>query len=363
MTQHGSAISRRLMAAFFLVTMVPILGWSVVVDLSEHLLHLESVESLEQAAAQAQDAVASAHRSLVGVLALSLLSFAGALFYLRKTLVTPLESLAARAREASVRWKTPQECQRIDEIGDLARALDESVRELQQRAERAMLFAADLSHELRTPLSAIKGAAEFLTQQTLSADEALRFSQNIAQESERLERLVTGILELERGARAAPGPEAPSELGGSIARVIDALAPLWQRKALRVVRHVPDGPAWSRVGEDRHERVLFVLLENAIKFSPTDETIEVSLGREGEQHVVTVMDRGPGVPAAKREAVFERYARARSEHAARGTGLGLAIAKALVSGWGGTISVDDASGGGACFRYSIPSADLRGEHS
>ncbi|MDD9943094.1 MAG: HAMP domain-containing sensor histidine kinase [Myxococcales bacterium] len=362
MKRRGSGISRRLMVAFFAVTIVPMVGWSVVVDLSEHLLDLRSAGNLEQAAQRAEQAVAAAHVRLHVVLSLSLVTFAGALVYLRRALVTPMQSLARRARSASEHWETPAEGERGDEIGDLARALDQSIQRLQRRAQEANWFAADLSHELRTPLSAIKGAAELLTEQSLSQGEARRLTANIARESLRLERMVAGILELERGPATRSGPETASDPCSSVVHVVDALSPLWQRKGLRLVTQLPPEPLSTPVGDDRHERVLFALLENAIKFSPPDETIEITVSPGPPHHTITVVDRGPGVPEDQRDAVFERYTRACREHGARGTGLGLAIARALVTGWGGELGLEQLPAGEGCsgqrgarFRYTLPS--------
>jgi signal transduction histidine kinase len=348
----GSAISRRLMLALFAVTVVPILGWSVVVDLAEHVAFTHDRGLLS--AVDVYAAIGKAKLRLLFVLGLSLTTFALVLLYLRRVLVAPLESLADRARNASVTWQTPPEHARNDEIGDLARALDSSVRELADRVERARRFSADLSHELRTPLAAIQGAAELLSQEDVSPLDARRFNQNILRESQRLGRLVEGILELERGTALARRNDEGCELAASIRHVAEGLSLLATRKGLELELAIAEEPAWAGVDADRHNRVLFALLENALKYSPPQQRIEIGLSREADGFRISVADRGPGVADADRERIFERRVHGEDAGSERGTGLGLAIAKALVQSWGGTIRVDARPGGGSRFEYDIP---------
>jgi signal transduction histidine kinase len=354
------------MAALFAVTIVPILGWSVVVDLAEHLALAGSELSSATAAGRSPisaaalaESIDQAKNRLVVVLGLSLFTLAAASLYLRRVLVSPLESLSERARRASERWQTPPECARADEIGDLARALDQSVRELAERVERARRFAADLSHELRTPLAAIQGAAELLANEDLSALDVRRFNENVLRESQRLGRLVEGILELERGAPPARRANVACDLVASIREVVESLKLLALRKELSFELRVPEPPALAQVDADRHNRVLFALLENALKFSPDRETIEIQivLAPEG-RYGVSVSDRGHGIAPAQRERIFERHVQDASAAGQRGTGLGLAIAKALVESWGGQIHAEERPGGGARFHYDVPSLPL-----
>jgi signal transduction histidine kinase len=102
--------------------------------------------------------------------------------------------------------------------------------------------------------------------------------------------------------------------------------------------------------------VLFALLENALKFSPAGAVVSIGLEVSALHYRLSVCDRGPGVPAAERETIFERYAHTQAPGTQRGTGLGLAIARALVESWNGTIAVDDGPSGGARFFYDVPRA-------
>lgn len=346
---NGSAISRRLMLALFVVTLVPILGWSLVVDLAGHLTTNHDAPSLVELG----NVLHQTKQRLVLILGASLATFAGALIYLRRVLITPLQSLAERARHASAKWETPRECQRDDEIGDLARALDKSVRDLAERADRARRFAADLSHELRTPLAAIRGAAELTADGALPEAQARRLNDNVLRESERLGRLVEGILDLERGTSGTHREDASADLAQSLTRVTDGLAVLAARREQSIRLQLNGAHAWALVDPDRHDRVLYALLENALKFSPSGAVIDVSLTAQPGRFEIGVADRGPGVADELRDAIFERHVQGETRGAGRGAGLGLAIARALVEGWGGELRVQPRDGGGTRFEYSV----------
>jgi len=290
---------------------------------------------------------------LVLILGASLATFAAALIYLRRVLVTPLESLAEKARRASLSWDTPRECERDDEIGDLGRALDKSVRDLADRAERARRFSADLSHELRTPLAAIRGAAELLSDGALPEHEAKRLNENVLRESERLGRLVEGILDLEREAHSEHHEDASADLAQSLQRVTDGLTVLAARRGQRFELQLDSATAWALVDADRHDRVLYALLENALKFSPSGEVIEVSLQTDANRFRITISDRGPGVTESAREAIFDRHVQGDTRGPGRGAGLGLAIARNLVESWGGRLVAEPRDGGGTRFGYDV----------
>ncbi|MCA9706024.1 MAG: hypothetical protein KDK70_09275, partial [Myxococcales bacterium] len=265
-------------------------------------------------------------------------------------------------------WAAPPERARPDEIGDLARALDDSLTALHRRAEGAVQLAANLSHELRTPLAAIRGAAELIDDDDVDPADRRRFVGHIGTESERLERLVTGLLDMHRadrdGARSDPGR---SDLAVVLREVVERAQPLLRRKSVGIELRAPAEPLRAAIAAERAQRVLLGLLENAIKFSPAGATIVASARGNAEAVVLEICDEGPGVPPQLREAIFDRYFTSAREGGpgARGTGLGLAIVQSLVQGAGGSITVDDAPEGGARFQVRLPAAggDRAGEQA
>jgi len=241
---------------------------------------------------------------------------------------------------------------------------------------RASLVGA-VSHDLRTPLATIKASASAL----LDPDIALPKAEQaellglIDAQADRLARLVSNLLDMTRiEAGTFVLRRQPLDVHELVDGAVRSLRPLLDPS--RVKSDVPvDLPAVDAdhvlVGE-----VLGNLLDNSVRFAPDGSPIEISARRLGDFVEISVSDRGPGIPASDRAVIFERgYGRlpesdqvASTNGAARasasgtwrpsglrgGAGLGLAIAKAFVDAHGGTISADDAPGGGARVSFSLP---------
>lgn len=344
------------MVVLFVLVLVPIAGWSLL----GRVLRVPELLADPRDAALVEGMLADVRQWLVVVLAASFVALGGALLYLRRVVLRPLASLAARARRAGQgHWAVPPERARPDEIGDLARALDDSLTALHRRAEGAVQVTANLSHELRTPLAAIRGAAELIDDDDVDPVDRRRFIGHIGTESQRLERLVAGLLDMHRADRDGP-PKDPgrSDLARVLRDVAERAQPLLVRKSMAMELRVADEALPATISAERAQRVLLGLLENAIKFSPAGSRIVASARRGEGSVVVELRDEGPGVPAELREAIFDRYFSTSREGGpgARGTGLGLAIVQSLVQGAGGVIAVDDAPEGGARFRFELPAA-------
>ncbi|MDH3523862.1 MAG: ATP-binding protein [Acidobacteriota bacterium] len=344
------------MVALFVVMIVPISGWYFLGELTSR----EFTRELPREANRVMETVQSEIRfKLALTLGASVLVLGAVVVYLKRILVDPLDSLAKRARDVeSEGWQPPPERSRPDEIGDLARALDRSIPAMEKRAERALQFATNLSHELRTPLAAIRGAADILAESRPQAEDRARFLVNIRTESERLERLVAGLLDLERSDVAGPMEPEPLEPGplepGPIVRgVIGRCAPLLERRSLAVdVEEAAPLPALP-IEQGRLERIVFGLLENAIKFSPEGGRITVRASRRDAALLLEIEDQGPGVPAGIREEIFDRHFTGGRGNAGS-TGIGLAIVQSLVSKAGGRVWVEEPPRGGARFCCVLP---------
>ena len=213
-----------------------------------------------------------------------------------------------------------------------------------------------LSHELRAPLTTIKGSSRTLLRHgaALEAETARQLLRDIDQEADRLHRLVDNLLEL---ARAGVGPSAlrtePAAVDVLLRRVVADATPRAGSRRLRV-RAPVDLPRPS-IDPVRIEQVVRNLIDNAIKFSPSTGTIDISAGRHGDAIVVVVKDDGPGVPAEYHHRVFERFFRVEREGSTvAGAGLGLAICKRFVELHGGMIELESRPGHGAAFRFTLP---------
>ena len=241
---------------------------------------------------------------------------------------------------------------RKDEIGDLARSLEELAARLDAHIKLLESVAADVAHEFKNPLAAIRIAAETISEST-SDEERRRFHGMLLRDVDRLEALVSGVRELAQiDAEVSGGQRTSVDLGALLRTIVDGR---------RLVSNIPielSGPSKSVsvVGsKERLTQVFVNLIDNAASFSPADAPITIDADVAGRHCVVTIADRGPGIPPSHLDQVFDRFfsyrpGAERREH----MGLGLAIAKAIVTGYGGEIAVRNRPGGGAAFSVSLP---------
>jgi two-component system, OmpR family, sensor histidine kinase KdpD len=213
-----------------------------------------------------------------------------------------------------------------------------------------------LSHELRAPLTTIKGSSRTLLRHftVLDPDAARQLLIDIDHEADRLHRLIDNLLLL---ARAGVGPSSlrtePTALDVLVRRVVADALPRAGARRLRV--RIPNDVPPLVIDPVRIEQVLRNLIDNAVKFSPEDGTIDVSATVHSDHVSVAVKDDGPGVAPEYHLRVFERFFRVeRDHHAVAGAGLGLAICRRFVELHGGRIGLDSRPGHGATFRFTLP---------
>ncbi|MEO8973433.1 MAG: ATP-binding protein, partial [Ktedonobacteraceae bacterium] len=252
-----------------------------------------------------------------------------------------------------------------------ARLRSESMQiELLQRTDalRAALLSS-VSHDLRTPLSSIKAAASSLLQEDVSWDEEARrsFALAIEHEADRLNRLVGNLLDMSRIEGGALKPEKEwypvEEL---IHDVLGRMQPLLQGRAVET--DLPENLPPVELDYLEIDQVVSNLLENALRYTPASSPIEVSAHVKGSEMEICVADRGPGIPLAERERVFDKFYRvlgprrvATQPTQPTGSGLGLAVSKGLVEAHGGHIRVENREDGGALFCFTLPVRETKTE--
>jgi two-component system, OmpR family, sensor kinase len=300
-----------------------------------------------------------------GILVGTLLAVVAGVAIARRAM-RPVASLTATAREIAT---TRDPSQRMpapradDEVGELARTLEEMLRALDAaRAEREGVmqkqreFVADASHELRTPLTSVLANLELLqaslggpdqTEDREIVDSALR-------SSKRMGRLVGDLLLLARADAGRLDAHRRVDLAEIAGDAAAEAAPLMGERRLVVENERPLRVEGSR---DELHRMVLNLLDNAIRHTPPQACVELTLRDEGGEAIVEVADDGPGVPEAMRTQIFDRFVRgAGPADTARGTGtgLGLAIVSAVVESHGGRVEVAESRSGGALFSARIP---------
>jgi PAS domain S-box-containing protein len=222
-------------------------------------------------------------------------------------------------------------------------------------------FLANIAHEFRTPLASLAASVELLLDHapTLSRAEFKRLLTSFRLGVLGLQTLVDNLLEsasIEAGRfRVSP---RPSNLADLVTEVTATLRPLLAKRNQTLRLEIPVTVPLAQADPGRTSQVLVNLLANATKYSPPATEITVSLTVEAGWMRVNVADRGPGVPQEYRADLFRLFTRdwtGSNDHPARnGTGLGLSVVKAIVEAQGGQVGVDDRSGGGAIFWFTLP---------
>jgi two-component system sensor histidine kinase KdpD len=251
-------------------------------------------------------------------------------------------------REAAVARQHAAEIQRLSAEADHAAALREA-----DRLKDALL--ASVSHDLRTPLTTIRGLAQDIA---AGGDER---AQVIAEESERLNRMVSDLLALSTIKAGALKPtiaiNAAEDVMGAVLQSVSGVA---RGRELRASLDPSEPILIGHFDFSFSQRILVNFVENALKYSPPELAVEFRVRRVGTQLRFEVLDHGAGVAPAERARIFEPFHRAvsDSERGASGAGLGLAIATGLAEAMGGRVRYEAREGGGSLFALEVPAAEL-----
>jgi two-component system, OmpR family, sensor histidine kinase KdpD len=214
-----------------------------------------------------------------------------------------------------------------------------------------------VSHDLRSPLTAILASATALMQADLSLDHQDRrgLVDTIVEEAERLERLVSNLLDLSRlQAGAADSAQSIRSVDDIQVQTLAAMGGVTARVDVSLPE---EGPPAVRVDAHQIERVLSNLLENALRHSPASEDVRVRVRETGSEVLVRVIDQGPGIAANDRQRIFEPFYRGSHGQNGRGAGLGLAIARGFAEANGCRLWVESRDGQGTAFVLALPRAE------
>jgi len=260
---------------------------------------------------------------------------------------------------------TEHEVELVSLLGRLAasavqniRAYDserQTVEELRRLSALRADFVSLVSHEMRSPMAAVIGAARTLEQRwrELTPDQRQAFLGLIADETARLAALIGDVLDTSRiDAGTFPYRFVDVDLGALVQESV-AAASLAQDEVALVADVRPRLPRVRGDGE-RLRQVLGNLIDNAVKYSPAGETVEVRAASNDHVVLVSVHDRGPGIAMEDQRLIFEKFGRVAGSNAKPGTGLGLYIARSIAEAHGGTLEVTSAPGRGATFTLRLP---------
>jgi two-component system, OmpR family, sensor kinase len=278
------------------------------------------------------------------------------------TLTNTARSIAT-TRDPSQRIPEPE---RDDEVGELARTLDQMLRELdaarsetEQMMQLQREFVADASHELRTPLTSILANLELL-QERLASETGTEDEQQAVgsalRSSKRMSRLVSDLLLLARADAGRTGVRSEVDLAEVASAALAEVRPVADGHRLTISEA---GPVPVHANEDELHRLAVNLLDNGLRHTPDGTEIKVAVERRNGDAVLEVSDDGPGIPAGMENQIFSRFVRGSGPAdlaGDSGTGLGLAIVKAVATSHGGDVEAGPSPTGGARFTVTLPTA-------
>ncbi|HRD98049.1 MAG TPA: HAMP domain-containing sensor histidine kinase, partial [Rubrivivax sp.] len=242
----------------------------------------------------------------------------------------------------------------VEEASEL-RHLNEQLKSLDRLKDD---FMSSVTHELRTPLTSIRALSELMRDDPeMGPEQRQEFLGLVVAETERLSRLVNQVLDMAKiESGHADWLSADVDLGALLEQAVLTTTELFRECGAQVHLHRPAQVPTLRADPDRLLQVVLNLLSNAAKFVPREGgRVDVRLLVQPRGLTVEVQDNGPGVPAAQRSLIFEKFRQGGdASHRPQGTGLGLPISRQIVEHFGGRMELRPDAGQGACFAFTLP---------
>jgi two-component system sensor histidine kinase MprB len=275
--------------------------------------------------------------------------------------LAPVDRLTAAAEHVAQTQdlQAAIEVQGEDELARLARSFNEMLAALERARTAQRQLVEDASHELRTPLTSLRTNIELLLRAELRGDQRLPANDrrlllaDLRRQMAELTHLINELVELAR----EDGPAEPIE-DLDLADVVRGAVERARVRSPRLDVRAALNPAPVSGRAAVLERAVLNLLDNAAKWSPPGEVVDITLKCEAGWCVLSVADRGPGIDEADRPLIFERFYRAPAARAMPGSGLGLAIVRQAVESHGGRVTAEERPGGGALLRVWLRPASM-----
>ena len=243
-----------------------------------------------------------------------------------------------------------------DDLGRLARTFDDMLQRLDQAFSAQKRFASEAAHELRTPLTIMKGNTGVALARERTAEEYREALSDLEEEVDHLTQLSEDLLELSQADSDSAALDIQElDIGDVLEKAVSTVSPIARRKGIRIkVERLERAPLCG--DSNKLVRMFVNILDNAVKYCPSDSSVYLSLvqGRHGIE--VEVRDTGPGIDVEELDHVFARFHRSALARQMNpgGSGLGLPIARWIAREHGGDIEAMSSPGGGAIFRIALP---------
>ncbi|MGM9588979.1 MAG: ATP-binding protein [Faecousia sp.] len=279
-------------------------------------------------------------------------------YYIRSIMVPVAEIIEKAKRIANGSYGVQIQTKYQDEIGELADTINEMSSKIAQNEKMQGEFISQLSHELRTPLTVINGWSEtLLADENMDADtrQGLKI---ISKEAERLTEMVMDLLDFTRmqDGRMTLSVE-PTDIRGEFEDTVYMYGSRLKQDGI-LLNYIDNGEDIPEISCDpkRLRQVFLNILDNARKHGGNGKRIDASMSWENQEVVVRIRDYGPGIPEDEIPLVKKKFYKGSSK--ARGTGIGLAVCDEIVEMHGGSLTLENAEGGGTLVTVRLPSAEL-----
>jgi heavy metal sensor kinase len=242
-----------------------------------------------------------------------------------------------------------------DELQRMAQTWNEVLERLDSAVDRIRQFTADASHELRTPLALIRTTAELALRREREPEEYRRSLRAIENEAERMTALTESLLIMARAdSNGFNMVLAPTDMNQMVSHVVNQSQALAIEKGILLKAEHNGRPAMANADAPGIQRVLLILIDNALKHTPNGGLVTVSAQRSDSSVVLSVSDTGEGIAADALPHIFERFYRSDpARGGGSGFGLGLSIAQAIAQAHGARITVESSPGAGARFAVAL----------
>lgn len=274
------------------------------------------------------------------------------------TILLPVQKITNAAnRYAEGDFDTPLEIHTNDELGRLAASLTYMANELNTLEEDQRKFVSNVSHDFRSPLTSIKGYVEAMLDGTIPPEYQEKYLKIILFETERLNKLTSSLLELNKyGKRGVMLDITEFDINHMIKMTARTFEGICKEKRISIELILTGQTLDTRADMSKIQRVIYNLIDNAIKFSYADSIITVETTVKNEKIFVSVKDRGIGIPKECLNKIWERFYKTDLSRGKdkKGTGLGLVIVKEIIQSHNENINVISTEGVGTEFIFSLP---------
>jgi heavy metal sensor kinase len=295
---------------------------------------------------------------MAAVLPLALLFAGGGGWILARRALRPVDRMTEAARRISAEHLDERldTTGSDDELDRLAATLNDMLGRLDVAFQQTRQFSADASHELQTPLTILKGELEVALRTPRSPEEYRRVLASALEESERVARLVEGLLLLSRAdAGVLRMDRQPVDLAELVMEVVEYAQVLAKTHAV-ALEFKPMAPMTVQGDRAHLRRLLLNLVDNGIKYTPAGGLVTLTLQHDGQYVALHVVDTGFGLTPEEQARIFQRFYRTPEalSQGQEGSGLGLCIARSIAEAHGGRIEVQSAAGCGSTFTVLLP---------